>query len=67
MDHCRMSNCQSCNVMDGHWLTYEQPYFRGRMMYLMRGKYRSFSEMEMESMAMKGIKSPGAHSLPVAV
>merc|ERR1712168_816058 len=32
MDRYRMNNCMSCNVMDGHWLMYEQPRYRGRMM-----------------------------------
>ncbi|KAM4602108.1 gamma-crystallin M3-like [Polymixia lowei] len=41
----RMSDCQSCNVMDGHWLVYEQPNYRGRMMYLRPGEYRNMREM----------------------
>ncbi|XP_018611274.2 gamma-crystallin M2-like [Scleropages formosus] len=45
MDRYRMSNCMSCNVMDGHWLMYEQPHYRGRMMYFRPGEYRSFSNM----------------------
>ncbi|XP_059895934.1 gamma-crystallin M1-like [Gadus macrocephalus] len=52
MDDCdniqeryRMSDCQSCNVMDGHWLMYEQPHYKGRMMYMRPGEYRSFREM----------------------
>ncbi|XP_041939675.1 gamma-crystallin M3-like isoform X1 [Alosa alosa] len=45
MDRFRMSDCQSCNVMDGHWLMYEQPHFRGRMMYMMPGEHRSFRDM----------------------
>ena len=45
MDRYRMSDCQSCNVMDGHWLMYEQPNYRGRQMYLRPGEYRNFSNM----------------------
>ncbi|CAL8387955.1 unnamed protein product [Gadus morhua 'NCC'] len=41
----RMSDCQSCHVMDGHWLMYEQPHYKGRMMYMRPGEYRSFREM----------------------
>ncbi|XP_041663561.1 gamma-crystallin M3-like [Cheilinus undulatus] len=48
MDDCdniqeryRMTDCQSCNVIDGHWLMYEQPHFSGRMTYLRPGEYRS--------------------------
>ncbi|MEQ2316887.1 hypothetical protein AMECASPLE_036982 [Ameca splendens] len=45
MDRYRMSDCMSCHVMDGHWLMYEQPHYRGRMMYLRPGEYRSFRDM----------------------
>ncbi|XP_074525768.1 gamma-crystallin M3-like [Halichoeres trimaculatus] len=45
MDRYRMSQCMSCNVMDGHWLMYEQPNFRGRMMYMRPGEYRNFMNM----------------------
>merc|ERR1712025_438517 len=45
MDRYRMNNCMSCNVMDGHWLMYEQPHYRGRMMYMRPGEYRNFSSM----------------------
>ncbi|GLD56169.1 gamma-crystallin M3-like protein [Lates japonicus] len=45
MDRYRMNDCMSCNVMDGHWLMYEQPHYRGRMMYLRPGEYRSFRDM----------------------
>merc|ERR1712002_457561 len=30
---------------DGHWLMYEQPHYRGRMMYMRPGEYRSFRDM----------------------
>ncbi|XP_028846531.1 gamma-crystallin M3-like [Denticeps clupeoides] len=40
-----MSDCQSCHVMDGHWLMYEQPHYKGRMIYLRPGEYRSFRDM----------------------
>ncbi|KAM9397029.1 gamma-crystallin M3-like [Salvelinus alpinus] len=46
----RMSEMQSCNVMDGHWLMYEQPHFRGRMMYVRPGEYRSIRDMGMSTM-----------------
>ncbi|KAL3044326.1 hypothetical protein OYC64_012755 [Pagothenia borchgrevinki] len=49
MERFRMSNCMSCQVMDGQWLMYEQPSFRGRMMYMKPGEYRSFSSMGMSS------------------
>ncbi|XP_054479742.1 gamma-crystallin M3-like [Anoplopoma fimbria] len=43
-DRYSMSDCQSCNVMDGHWLMFEQPNYRGRMMYVRQGEYRNFRE-----------------------
>ena len=55
MDDCesiqerfRMSDCQSCKVMEGHWLMYEQPHYRGRQMYLSPGEYGSLREMGMD-------------------
>ncbi|KAG8000965.1 Gamma-crystallin M3, partial [Nibea albiflora] len=45
MDRYRMNDCMSCNVMDGHWLMYEQPHYRGRMMYFRPGEYRNFRDM----------------------
>ncbi|CAL8291175.1 unnamed protein product [Lota lota] len=47
MERYRMSECQSCNVMDGHWLMYEQPSYRGRMMYVRPGEYRNMRDMGM--------------------
>ncbi|XP_066544079.1 gamma-crystallin M2-like [Amia ocellicauda] len=42
---CFHSNdISSCNVMDGHWLFYDQPNYRGRMFYLHSGEYRRFSD-----------------------
>ncbi|XP_038873188.1 gamma-crystallin M2-like isoform X1 [Salvelinus namaycush] len=53
MGRYRMNNCMSCNVMDGHWLMYEQPQYRGRMMYMRPGEYRNFNQMSMGSMGMR--------------
>ncbi|XP_060718868.1 gamma-crystallin M2-like [Tachysurus vachellii] len=39
------SGCMSCHVMDGHWLMYEYPHYKGRMWYFRPGEYRSFREM----------------------
>ncbi|XP_066509074.1 gamma-crystallin M2-like [Hoplias malabaricus] len=44
--------CQSCHVMDGHWLMYEQPHYRGKMWYFRPGEYRSFRDM----MGMGGMR-----------
>ncbi|KAM8855827.1 gamma-crystallin M3-like [Spinachia spinachia] len=52
-ERLRMSDCQSVNVMDGHWLMYEQPQYRGRMLYLRPGEYRSMRDMGTGPMDMK--------------
>merc|ERR1712002_392734 len=56
MDRYRMSNCMSCHVMDGHWLMYEQPNYRGRMMYMRPGEYRNFMNMGMGNMRFMSMK-----------
>ncbi|KAM8855832.1 gamma-crystallin M3-like isoform 2-T2 [Spinachia spinachia] len=55
-DRTRMSDCQSCNVMDGHWLMYEQPQFRGKMMYLRPGEHRSFRDTGYDGMRFSSIR-----------
>ncbi|XP_077437902.1 gamma-crystallin M3-like [Vanacampus margaritifer] len=45
VDRLRMSDCQSCNVMEGHWLMFEQPNFRGKMLYLKPGEHRNLREL----------------------
>ncbi|KAK0146436.1 Gamma-crystallin M2 [Merluccius polli] len=44
MDRFRMSDFNSCNVMDGHWLMYEQPNYRGRHYYVSPGEYRRYND-----------------------
>uniref|UniRef100_A0A3P9JWZ3 Zgc:153846 n=1 Tax=Oryzias latipes TaxID=8090 RepID=A0A3P9JWZ3_ORYLA len=56
MDRYRMSDCMSCNVMDGHWLMYEQPHYRGRMMYMRPGEYRSFRDMGFSGMRFMSMR-----------
>uniref|UniRef100_A0A8D3ALN9 Crystallin, gamma M3 n=1 Tax=Scophthalmus maximus TaxID=52904 RepID=A0A8D3ALN9_SCOMX len=63
MDDCdniteryRMSDCQSCNVMDGHWLMYEQPHYRGRMLYLSPGEYRNMRDAGYSSMRFSSVR-----------
>ncbi|XP_077947552.1 gamma-crystallin M3-like [Gasterosteus aculeatus] len=56
MDRYRMNECQSCHVMDGHWLMYEQPQFRGKMMYMRPGEYRSFRDMGMSGMRFSSVR-----------
>ena len=55
-DRYQMSDCQSCNVMDGHWLMYEQPQFRGKMMYMRPGEYKSFRDMGDDAMRFSSIR-----------
>ncbi|CAM4604395.1 unnamed protein product [Leuciscus chuanchicus] len=35
---------QSCNVLDGAWVFFEHPNYRGRQYLLERGEYRRFSD-----------------------
>lgn len=44
MDRFHMSDFNSCNVMDGHWMMYEQPNYRGRMYYMRPGEYRRYND-----------------------
>ncbi|XP_056390909.1 gamma-crystallin 1-like [Hyla sarda] len=34
----------SCNVLEGHWIFFEQPNYRGRQYYLKTGEYRRFTD-----------------------
>lgn len=43
-DRLYMSDCQSCNVLEGHWLLFEQPNFRGRVIYVRPGEHKSLRE-----------------------
>ncbi|KAM9448593.1 gamma-crystallin M2-like [Salvelinus alpinus] len=43
-DRFRMSDVNSCNVMDGHWLMYDQPNYKGRQYYVRPGEYRRFND-----------------------
>ncbi len=56
MDRFRMSDSQSCHVMDGHWLFYEQPHYRGRMAYFRPGEYRNFRDMGYSNMRFMSMK-----------
>ncbi|KAI5089098.1 hypothetical protein C0J45_20506 [Silurus meridionalis] len=46
MDRYKWSHgCMSCHVMDGHWLMYEYPNYKGRMWYFGPGQYRNYRHM----------------------
>ncbi|XP_053733764.1 gamma-crystallin M3-like [Synchiropus splendidus] len=55
-EQLRMSDCQSCQVLEGHWLLFEQPHFRGRMIYVKPGEHRSIREMGMNSMKIMSMR-----------
>ncbi|XP_046887080.1 gamma-crystallin M3-like [Hypomesus transpacificus] len=55
-DRYRMSDMQSCNVMEGHWVMYEQPHYKGRMTYLRPGEYRNLREMGNDDMGFSSIR-----------
>ncbi|KAK7913745.1 hypothetical protein WMY93_013956 [Mugilogobius chulae] len=55
MTRFHMSNFNSCNV-EGHWLVYEQPHYRGRHYYLRPGQYKSFSDWNGNSSRMGSIR-----------
>ncbi|XP_077568790.1 gamma-crystallin M3-like [Stigmatopora nigra] len=48
-DRLHMSDCQSCNVTEGHWLLFEQPNFRGRVIYVRPGEHRSLRESSLSN------------------
>uniref|UniRef100_A0A3Q2Y648 Gamma-crystallin M3-like n=2 Tax=Hippocampus comes TaxID=109280 RepID=A0A3Q2Y648_HIPCM len=56
MERLRMNDCMSCQVMEGHWLLFEQPNFRGKMVYVRPGEHRSFKEMGMSSTRFLSMK-----------
>ena len=50
LDRYHMSDCLSCNVIEGHWLMYEQPQYRGRMIYLRPGEHRTLRDLGISGM-----------------
>uniref|UniRef100_A0A7M4E163 Beta/gamma crystallin 'Greek key' domain-containing protein n=1 Tax=Crocodylus porosus TaxID=8502 RepID=A0A7M4E163_CROPO len=40
----RHGDIQSCQVIEGSWIFYEQPNYRGRQYLLRPGEYRRFTE-----------------------
>ncbi|KAM9305166.1 uncharacterized protein PAF06_013697 [Gastrophryne carolinensis] len=40
----RYHDIYSCNVLEGHWIFYEEANYRGRQYYLRPGEYRRYSD-----------------------
>ncbi|KAM4626493.1 uncharacterized protein O3C94_019555 [Discoglossus pictus] len=40
----RYNDIHSCNVLDGYWMFYEEPNYRGRQYYLRPGEYRRYTD-----------------------
>ncbi|XP_053326778.1 gamma-crystallin 1-like [Spea bombifrons] len=40
----RYHDIHSCNVLDGYWMFYEEPNYRGRQYYLKPGEYRRYTD-----------------------
>ncbi|XP_075464609.1 gamma-crystallin-3-like isoform X1 [Ascaphus truei] len=38
------NDIHSCNVLDGQWVFYEEPNYRGRQYYLKPGEYKRYNE-----------------------
>uniref|UniRef100_A0A8C7WX25 Crystallin, gamma M3 n=1 Tax=Oryzias sinensis TaxID=183150 RepID=A0A8C7WX25_9TELE len=56
MDRYQISDCQSCRIIDGHWLMFEQPHHRGRMLYLSPGEYRSTKDLGYRGMRISSVR-----------
>uniref|UniRef100_A0A3B3HQ97 Crystallin, gamma M3 n=1 Tax=Oryzias latipes TaxID=8090 RepID=A0A3B3HQ97_ORYLA len=56
VDRYQISDCQSCHIIDGHWLMFEQPHHRGRMLYLSPGEYRSIKDLGYRGMRISSVR-----------
>ncbi|XP_047432070.1 gamma-crystallin M2-like [Mugil cephalus] len=55
-DNYQMSDMQSCNVVQGYWLMFEQSNYEGRMFYLKPGEYRNLREFSSDGMRFRSIR-----------
>ncbi|XP_061924729.1 gamma-crystallin M1-like [Entelurus aequoreus] len=56
MERFRMNDILSCQVLEGQWLMYEQPNFRGRVIYVRPGEHRSLREMGMSGIRLMSLR-----------
>ncbi|XP_020371498.2 gamma-crystallin S-1-like isoform X1 [Rhincodon typus] len=43
-DRFRYCDIHSCHVMDGYWIFYEHPNYRGQQYFMRPGEYRSYTD-----------------------
>lgn len=55
-ERSRMSGCMSCQVLEGHWLLYELPHYRGKMMYVRPGDHKNFMEAGLTNIIFMSMK-----------
>ncbi|KAG8004520.1 Gamma-crystallin B [Nibea albiflora] len=55
-ERVHMSEINSINVVQGHWLLYDQPSYRGRIYYLRPGEYRRYSDWGSNSARIGSIR-----------
>lgn len=56
LERFRTTDIASCKVLDGHWIFYEHPHFRGRQYLIRPGEYRRFNEWGSMSQRVGSIK-----------
>lgn len=56
MERYHVTDCMSCQVIEGHWLLYEQLHYRGRMIYLRPGEYRNFRDLGISGMRLMSMR-----------
>lgn len=55
-DRFRHREVHSCNVLDGAWVFYEHPNYRGRQYLLERGEYRRYTDWNAVQPAVGSIR-----------